>query len=132
MLTTRRRLASVSFFLAIFPTLTSSGVAPSALPASILLANIISSSADSRGTRPISFKYMRTGSSILTPSGTVKFTFTVSFSDSSTASSFKLSFSLSCSDSPSTSTPLSVKCSYILSISSAVISQSPMVFIISE
>ena len=58
MLTTRRRLVSASRFFA------------SSSPASIRLANSISSSGDNREIFPISFRYMRTGSSTLMPSGT--------------------------------------------------------------
>ena len=58
MLTTSRRFASVSFFFA------------ASSPSSTLFASSISSSVLRSGTLPISFKYMRTGSSVLTPSST--------------------------------------------------------------
>ena len=72
-LTTRRRLASASLFLAL------------SSPSDILLARSISSSALKRGTFPISFKYIRTGSSILIPSGTDRSIFSISTSSSSSA-----------------------------------------------
>ena len=70
-LTTRRRLASASLFLAFWS------------PFSILFASSISSSADRSGTLPISFKYILTGSSMLTPSGIDKSIFSMSISSSS-------------------------------------------------
>ena len=57
MLTTSLRLASHKRCLA------------SSSPASILLARLISSSAVSKATLPISFKYIRTGSSTAMPFG---------------------------------------------------------------
>ena len=54
--TTRRRLASARRFLAF------------SSPSSIRLASSISSSGDSRSTLPISFRYIRTGSSMARPS----------------------------------------------------------------
>ena len=71
MLTTRRRFASARRFFA------------SSSPSSILCASLISSSAERSGTLPISFKYMRTGSSMLTPSGTERSMFSISISSSS-------------------------------------------------
>ena len=70
MLTTRRRLASARRCFA------------SRSPISIFFASSISSSAERRGTLPISFKYILTGSSMLMPSGTVR-----SMSSTSTSSS---------------------------------------------
>ena len=52
-------------------------------PSSIFWARSISSSALSSGTFPISFKYIRTGSSIETPSGTERSIFSTSISSSS-------------------------------------------------
>ena len=71
MLTTRRRFASARRFLA------------SSSPSAILLARSTSSSAVRSGTLPISFRYMRTGSSMLIPSGTDRSSFSMSTSSSS-------------------------------------------------
>ena len=71
MLTTRRRFASASSFFA------------SSSPSSMRCASSISRSALRSGTLPISFKYIRTGSSTLTPSGTERSIFSTSTSSSS-------------------------------------------------
>ncbi len=74
--TTRRRLASISFFLANWPSRSTrcssrmravrAGVLPSsavaASPSSIALARMTSCSAVNSGTLPISLRYIRTGS----------------------------------------------------------------------
>ena len=70
-LTTRRRFASASLFLA------------ASSPSSIRFASSISSSVDKSGTFPISLRYIRTGSSRLTPSGTERSIFSISISSSS-------------------------------------------------
>ena len=111
MLTTRRRLASARRFLASAPLSTSlcsvfissfisafsSSDAPSrrpfstlifsiaTAPSSIFWASSISSSAERRGTLPISLRYIRTGSSTLTPSGTERSIFSTSTSSSSSS-----------------------------------------------
>ena len=105
MLTTSLRLASASFFFA------------SSSPSSILLASSVSSSALKRGTLPISFRYIRTGSSIFMPSGRER---SISFSTSSSVSIF-----------PITSTPWPSRYSYTLSIWSVSSSISPRLSIIS-
>ena len=56
MLTTKRRFASERRFFA------------ASLPSLIAIASLISSSEVKSGTRPISFRYTLTGSSIATPS----------------------------------------------------------------
>ena len=111
--TTRRRFASARRFFASSPasrsfckflissliSASSSSVAFSSLlfkiaifsfataPASMFFASSISSSALKRGTLPISFKYIRTGSSMDTPSGTERSIFSTSISTSSKISS---------------------------------------------
>ena len=75
MLTTRRKFASARRFFASWS------------PSSIRFASSISSSAESSGTLPISFKYIRTGSSMDTPSGTERSIFSTSISSSSSTSS---------------------------------------------
>ena len=83
MLTTSLKFASAKRDLAI------------SSPCSIRFANSISSCALRRLTRPISFKYMRTGSFILTPGGALK-SFGLSFSSVSELSfSFTSEMSLS-------------------------------------
>ena len=104
MLTTRRRFASARRFCA------------SSSPASMRLASATSSSAVSRGTRPISLRYMRTGSSMLTPSGTER---SISTSSSDLSRSTSSSFELSC-ESSTISMPRLLKVSYMVSISSGV------------
>ena len=74
-LTTRRRFDSASFFFA------------SSSPSSIFFASSISSSGESSGTFPISFKYIRTGSSTPIPSGTDRSICSTSISSSGSASS---------------------------------------------
>ena len=67
---------------------------------------MISSSPDSNGTRPISFKYIRTGSSIFIPSGIDKSRL-ISFSSSSSSVAISMSL-VKCSTSTSTSTSISL------------------------
>ena len=85
MLTTRRRFASASSFFA------------SSSPSSILCASSISLSALKSGTFPISFKYILTGSSMLTPSGTDRSIFSISTSSASSAMITSMSTSRSSS-----------------------------------
>ena len=110
MLTTRRRLASARRFLA------------SSSPCSIRFASSISSSAVRRLTLPISLRYIRTGSSMLTPSGTERSILSSSISSSSSSlSSSASSSSIRLSSLPeirSTSTPLASRKSYTFSICS--------------
>ena len=94
MLTTRRRFASASFFLA------------SISPCSIRCAKSTSSSAVKSGTFPISFKYIRTGSSMLTPSGIDKSIFSIS---SSSGTSPLASISKSKSSSASGTSPSGIR-----------------------
>ena len=111
-LTTSLKLASAKRFFA------------SSSPSAILFASSISSSALKRGTFPISFKYIRTGSSILMPSGTERSIFSTSTSSSSVIT---ISISSSASSSAlirSTSIPLASRYSKILSICSASSSMS--------
>ena len=90
MLTTRRRLASVSCFFA------------SSSPASTRFASSTSCSVVSSGTFPISFRYIRTGSSVLTPSST-----STSSMISTSSSSSRMISSLSRIRSSALSTPTS-------------------------
>ena len=106
MLTTRRRLASARRFCA------------SKSPSSMRLASLISSSADSKGTRPISLRYILTGSSILMPSGILR---SISISSSSLISEVSSSGPISLPLSMM-SIPRLVKVSYNSSISSGLIS----------
>ena len=71
MLTTSLRFASASLFLAL------------SSPSAIRFARSTSSSAVRSGTLPISFRYILTGSSMLTPSGTDRSIFSTSTSSSS-------------------------------------------------
>ena len=113
MLTTRRRFASASSFLA------------SSSPSSIRWASSISRSALKRGTFPISFRYMRTGSSMLTPSGTERSMFSTSTSSSSDRiTSMSMSTSSSLPLIRSTSILLDSRYSNTLSICSALSSMS--------
>ncbi len=73
MLTTSLKLASASLFFAL------------SSPSSICFASSISSSAFSNGTFPISFKYIRTGSSRPMPSGMDKSSFDISILDNSSS-----------------------------------------------
>ena len=142
--TTRRRFASARRFFASSPasrsfckflissliSASSSSVAFSSLlfkiaifsfataPASMFFASSISSSALKRGTLPISFKYIRTGSSMDTPSGTERSIFSTSISSSSSTSS-KISSSESSSVIRSTSILFASRKSRILSNCSA-------------
>ena len=106
MLTTRRRFAS------------SRRCRASSSPASMRCARATSSSAVRRGTCPISFKYIRTGSSSEIPSGTER-----SISTSSSLSGPSSSAASPAAATSSTiSTPSSLKRWYISSISSGDIS----------
>ena len=130
MLTTSLRLASQSFFFA------------SSSPFSIFLASSISSSAESRGTLPISLRYILTGSSTVIPLGseasrsTFPSSITISSSCSrsstsrlrSSASSGSISvssFLISISD--SISIPMFIIFSYTSSIKSLSISRFPII-----
>ena len=111
MLTTRRRFASARRFLA------------ASSPFSILFASSISSSAERSGTLPISFRYIRTGSSMLTPSGTERSILSSSISSSSSlsmsaSSSSRIISSALLSVILSTSTPLASRKSNTFSICS--------------
>ena len=136
--TTSRRLASARRFLARSPSLisfsscarSSAGMAsPSfamrsvaSLPFCIRSASVTSSSGDSRSTLPISFRYMRTGSSMANVSAMAEVSTSSSSGTSSTSSGSKESSSspMTFSSTPfvSTSMPMVSSVSYTLSMSS--------------